>query len=282
MSSRSKLALGWRGSTPAISAPLFEIVRQSLPVEARLTRLPVDTGDRRLIDHHQGRGPGADRGGKVGRRELFEIKLDHHIFGDLSALGGPVLQTVPARLHFRDAALEPGGQGLIGEGGANDGREDFMQVGEPLNGIGEGLLVDLCASRPEAVADGTAGGWRQSRDSAAISDGQTINIFLMADRERGCQTENADHGSLPAQCRGARGLLGSDATGSTGVGSRSWDFQRSSILNGPEGRYRARRSKRSVAAPRVCRWRRIHRRNGGGPGVRFEASVKQDKSKRRI
>ena len=29
-----------------------------------------------------------------------------------------------------------------------------MQVGEPLNGIGEGLLVDLGVFRPEAVADG--------------------------------------------------------------------------------------------------------------------------------
>ena len=133
---------------------MFEIVRQFLPVEAGLARLPVDTRDSRFIDHHQGRGPGADRGGKVGCRELFQIKLDHHVFGDLSALGGPVLQTVPARLHFRDAALEPGGQGLIGEGGPNDGREDFMQVGEPLNGIGEGLLVDLGVLRPDAVADG--------------------------------------------------------------------------------------------------------------------------------
>ena len=125
----------------------------SLAVEAGLARLPVDTRDSRFIDNHQGRGPGADRGGKVGRRELFQIELDHHVFGDLSALGGAVLQTVQARLHFRDAAIEPGGQGLIGEGGPNDGREDFMQVGEPLNGIGEGLLVDLGVLRADAVAD---------------------------------------------------------------------------------------------------------------------------------
>ena len=29
-----------------------------------------------------------------------------------------------------------------------------MQVGEPLNGIGEGLLVDLGVFRADAVADG--------------------------------------------------------------------------------------------------------------------------------
>jgi hypothetical protein len=30
---------------------------------------------------------------------------------------------------------------------------DFVQVGEPLNGIGQGLLVDLGILRPDAVAD---------------------------------------------------------------------------------------------------------------------------------
>ena len=29
---------------------------------------------------------------KVWRVELFQIKLDHHVFGDLPALGGSVLQ----------------------------------------------------------------------------------------------------------------------------------------------------------------------------------------------
>jgi hypothetical protein len=32
---------------------------------------------------------------------------------------------------------------LIGEGSTNDGREDFMQVDEPLDSVGEGLFVDL-------------------------------------------------------------------------------------------------------------------------------------------
>jgi hypothetical protein len=44
---------------------------------------------------------------------------------------------------FPNAALKSGGEGLVGEGGTNDGRKNFMHVGEPLDGIGEGLLVDL-------------------------------------------------------------------------------------------------------------------------------------------
>jgi hypothetical protein len=33
-----------------------------------------------------------------------------------------------------------------------------MQVGEPFNSIGAGLLVDLGVLRPETVADGAVGG----------------------------------------------------------------------------------------------------------------------------
>ncbi len=33
-----------------------------------------------------------------------------------------------------------------------------MQIGEPFNGIGEGLLVDLGVLRADAVADGAVGG----------------------------------------------------------------------------------------------------------------------------
>jgi hypothetical protein len=42
-----------------------------------------------------------------------------------------------------DPALEPCGQGLIRQGRADDRLDDFMQVCEALNGIGQGLLVDL-------------------------------------------------------------------------------------------------------------------------------------------
>ena len=34
------------------------------------------------------------------------------------------------------------------------GGENFMQVGQPLHGIGEGLLVDLAVLRPDPFANG--------------------------------------------------------------------------------------------------------------------------------
>ena len=37
-----------------------------------------------------------------------------------------------------------------------------MQVGEPLDRIGEGLLVDLGVLRPDAVAQGAVGGGGES------------------------------------------------------------------------------------------------------------------------
>jgi hypothetical protein len=39
---------------------------------------------------------------------------------------------------------------LVGEGSPNDGRKDFMQVGQALDGIGERLLVDLGVFGPIA------------------------------------------------------------------------------------------------------------------------------------
>src|SRR5262249_31401233 len=77
--------------------------------------------------------------------------------GDLSTLGGSVLQTIPPRLHFPNAALKSAGERLVGEGGPNDGAEDFMQVGEPLDGISEGLLVNLRVLLANAVTDCAVG-----------------------------------------------------------------------------------------------------------------------------
>jgi len=50
-------------------------------------------------------------------------------------------------------ALQSGGEGLIGKSGPNDGHEDFMQVGEALDGIGEGLLVHAWILGLEAFFD---------------------------------------------------------------------------------------------------------------------------------
>src|SRR5665647_626861 len=64
---------------------------------------------------------------------------------------------VKPALHVRNPAFEPQYQGLVAQGRADDGHDDFMQVCEPLNGIGEGLLVDLGILRLDAVADGAVG-----------------------------------------------------------------------------------------------------------------------------
>ena len=55
-------------------------------------------------------------------------------------------------------AFEACRQGLIGQRRPDNGGEDFMHVGEPLDRIGQGLLVDLGVLRPDAVAEGAVGG----------------------------------------------------------------------------------------------------------------------------
>src|SRR5262249_32670817 len=116
-------------------------------------RLPIDAWDCRFIDDHERGQSGTDGGRKVRCRELFEIKLDHYIFDDLSTLGRSVLQTVATRLHFANAALKADGQGLIGDRSPDDRREDFMQIGEPFYSIGESQLIYLGIFRAKAVAD---------------------------------------------------------------------------------------------------------------------------------
>ena len=60
-------------------------------------------------------------------------------------------------MHLSDPALEPCCQGLIGEGRADDGGDDLVQIGQTLDRIGEGLLVDLGVFGADAVADGAVG-----------------------------------------------------------------------------------------------------------------------------
>ena len=99
----------------------------------------------------------ADRDREVRRGDLLQIQLDHHVLGDLPAIGGTILQAVKPSLHVGNPAFEPSYKGFVSEGRADDGDDDLMQVGEPLHGIGEGPPVDLGVFRPEAVADGTVG-----------------------------------------------------------------------------------------------------------------------------
>ena len=57
----------------------------------------------------------------------------------------------------RDPAFEPRSEGFIDQRRPNDGRDDFVQVGEALDRVGEGLLVDLGVFGPDAVAEGAIG-----------------------------------------------------------------------------------------------------------------------------
>jgi hypothetical protein len=45
-------------------------------------------------------------------------------------------------------------KGLVGERRTDDGSDDLVQIGEPFDRIGEGLLVDFGVLCLEAVADG--------------------------------------------------------------------------------------------------------------------------------
>ena len=72
-------------------------------------------------------------------------------------LDGTILQAVETVLHLGDAAFEPCCQGFIGKRRADDGGDNLVQVGQALDRIGEGLLIDLGVFRPDAVADGAVG-----------------------------------------------------------------------------------------------------------------------------
>ncbi len=117
-----------------------------MSIEAWLPWLPINAGHRGFIEHEERGHAGADRHREIGCRDLFQIELDHHVLGDLPAFGGTILQALEPILHLGDATLEPRCQGLVGKCRADDGRDDLVQVGQALDRIGEGLLVDLGSS----------------------------------------------------------------------------------------------------------------------------------------
>ena len=53
--------------------------------------------------------------------------------------------------------LSPRCQGFVGQCRADDGRDDLVQIGQALDRVGEGLLVDLGVFRPDSVADRAVG-----------------------------------------------------------------------------------------------------------------------------
>jgi hypothetical protein len=128
-----------------------------LSIETRLPWLPVDARYRCLIEHKERGHAGPDRDREIGCRDLFHIKLDHHVFGDLPAFGGTILETIKPVLHFGDPALESCCQGFICQSRANDCRDDLVQIGQTFDRIGEGLFVDLGVFRLDPVTDGTVG-----------------------------------------------------------------------------------------------------------------------------
>jgi hypothetical protein len=92
-----------------------------------------------------------------GNRELFQIELDHHVFGNLPALGGAILHALKSAFYLGDAALEPVSQGFVGQCRADDGRDDLVQVRQALNGVQEGLLIDAGVFRPDPIANRAVG-----------------------------------------------------------------------------------------------------------------------------
>jgi hypothetical protein len=80
--------------------------------------------------------PGTDRNREIGRGDLFQIELDHHVLGDLPALGRSIVQAFKTVLHFGNSAFEPCCQGFIDQRRPNDSGDDLVQVGQSLNRIG--------------------------------------------------------------------------------------------------------------------------------------------------
>ena len=71
----------------------------------------------------------------------------------MPTFGGTILQAIETILHLGNPALEPGRESFIGECRAHDRRDNFVQIGQPLHRIGEGLFVDVRIFRPDPVAD---------------------------------------------------------------------------------------------------------------------------------
>ena len=77
-------------------------------------------------------------------------------------------------MHVRKPALEPPGQGLVCHGGSDNRLDDFMEVGDALDRIGEGLLLDLGVLRPDTVADGAIGSCSEAKNTYATFEDRTV------------------------------------------------------------------------------------------------------------
>src|SRR5262245_20291807 len=66
-------------------------------------------------------------------------------------------EAIETLLHVDNAAFETCRQCLIRECRANNGCDDFRQVRQTLDGIGQSLLVDVGVFGANAITDGTVG-----------------------------------------------------------------------------------------------------------------------------
>ena len=87
-----------------MSAPSLSSLSNPCRLSRGSSRLPIDAGHRCLIEDEQRWHSRADRDGEVWRGDLLDIEFDHHVFGDLPAFGGTILQAVETILHLGDAA----------------------------------------------------------------------------------------------------------------------------------------------------------------------------------
>jgi hypothetical protein len=114
--------------------------------------------------------PGRTETEKIGRRNCFNVELEHHLFGDLAALGRPILEPSETVLHFADTIFETPDKGLIAYGGADNGSNHFMKISEALQSIGEGLLINGWIFLSDAITKRLMGndGKRQPHECASL------------------------------------------------------------------------------------------------------------------
>jgi hypothetical protein len=64
-----------------------------------------------------------------------------------------ILQAFEPVLHLGDAAFEAGRERLIRKCRTHDRCDDFVQVGQAVDCVSQGLFVDLRVVRTDSVAD---------------------------------------------------------------------------------------------------------------------------------
>ena len=108
-------------------------------------------GDPALIDHLQLLTTLAQADREVLANDLLQISLNHGPAGQGPLLLVAVAQTRQTGLQVLQAALEAQDIGLVVEAGADDRRHRFGQVGDALQRVLEGLVVQFAVALFEGV-----------------------------------------------------------------------------------------------------------------------------------